>query len=94
MHYNDSKEKGCGKQSTANNPKSSSKSSTLSERPKNNHAKEELQQIKKSINAMRHNMYKVAGFEEGNSIVITDDAIKVSQELDVLITKYYQKIRM
>ena len=54
-------------------------------------SKEELKQIQESIDSMRSKMYEVGGFDESESIVITDEAINVSQKLDVLIVKYYQK---
>lgn len=54
-------------------------------------SKKELKQIQESIDSMRGKMYEVGGFDESESIVITDETVNVSQKLDVLIVKYYQK---
>lgn len=80
MSYNYLKEKGCKKEH-----------STLSQKEKTAPSKEELKEIKESINNMRSKMCKIAGFDKKKNIVISREALKASQELDVLITKYYQK---
>lgn len=90
MCYNDSKRKGYEKWSANNKSKDSSQFSSLPEEKNEAWTKEELHKIKKSINDVRHKMYEVASFDEGKSI-ITDETVRVSQELDVLITEYYRK---
>lgn len=93
MYYNNSKKEGYGEGAMINESKISHQSFCPSKGQKCSYTKEELGQMKESINDMRCKMYKTAQFEEGKDVVITDETIKVSQELDVLILKYYEKMR-
>lgn len=88
MYYNNSKSKVCTKSCIADSSKNNKQFSTLSKKEKN------LEQLKKSINDMRYKMYETAGFEKRKSIVITDETVKVSEELDMLITEYYHKNKL
>lgn len=91
MPYNDSKSKKCGGGSAADEHNSRSQSSSLSEKEENDDNKKELKKIKDSINNMRYKMYKTAKFNAKENIVITDETVEVSQELDIIIVEYYRK---